>query len=82
MQLHELCALRRSILLVCGDRRTVAAPRHGAAAPQRAGEVVPGRVGDVRLHPGRLTVSHGVEKRVPSRVLQLRGRRSGFCTST
>jgi hypothetical protein len=27
----------RSILLVCGDRRTVAAPRHGAAAPQRAG---------------------------------------------
>ena len=28
---------RRSILLVCGDRRTVAAPRHGAAAPQRHG---------------------------------------------
>ena len=28
---------RRSTLLVCGDRRTVAAPRHGAAAPQRAG---------------------------------------------
>ena len=28
---------RRSTLLVCGDRRTVAAPRHGAAAPGRHG---------------------------------------------
>jgi len=46
LQLHELCALHTdslfpaalaAVLSSCGDRRTVAAPRHGAAAPHRAG---------------------------------------------
>ncbi len=48
----------------------------------RAGEVVPGRVVDVRLQLGRLTVRRCAAKRAPSRALQLRGRRSCFCTST
>jgi hypothetical protein len=73
------------ILSRLGGRRSAAAASllHSQPSRNRAhGELVPGRVGDVRLQLGRLTVRRGAAKRAPSRAPQLRGRRSGFCIST